>query len=159
MNAVIRKAKITDYDGVCAVIEEGDRLHREYFPNLFQSSSDGVIRPPDYISSLLVDPNACFLVAEQAGEIVGSLIVYIRETAPLSILVPRRFGYIGELVVHHDHRRMGIGLAMMEYAEEWARSNGAESVELTVYSFNQGAVHFYEELGYKSITQKMAKQL
>jgi ribosomal protein S18 acetylase RimI-like enzyme len=158
-NTTIRQAVTLDYEGICAVLEEGDQLHRERYPDLYRKSPDGSVRSPEYIASLIEDPTACLLVAEQAGEIIGVLIASIRDTPPVPILVPRRYGFVDDLTVRHDRRRQGVGQLLMQHAEAWAKSNGAESMGLNVYMFNQGAIRLYEELGYESITQKMSRRL
>lgn len=159
MNMIIRQAVMADYEGMCAVIDEVDQLHREQHLDLFRKAPDGIVRTPGFIASLIEDPNTCFLVAEQEGEIIGLLIGCMRDTPPVSILVPRRTGYIDNLAVRRDRRRQGVGQAMMQQAEEWARRHGAEALELNVFSFNQGAIRFYEELGYETLMQRMAKKL
>jgi GNAT superfamily N-acetyltransferase len=75
------------------------------------------------------------------------------------ILVPRRYAVIDNIIVRAERRGHGIGLALMEAAETWALSLGAEMVELTVYLFNRRAIRFYEELGYSTLSQRMIKPL
>ena len=36
-----------------------------------------------------------------------------------------------------------IRRALMQKAEEWAASQGISEVELNVFEFNQGAIHFF----------------
>jgi GNAT superfamily N-acetyltransferase len=37
----------------------------------------------------------------------------------------------------------------MERAHRWALDKGVSEVELSVWDFNEGAIAFYENLGYK----------
>jgi ribosomal protein S18 acetylase RimI-like enzyme len=50
---------------------------------------------------------------------------------------------------------MGIGQALMEKTHAWSREVGIRTVELIVWEFNDGARHFYENLGYKTAKRRM----
>jgi len=75
------------------------------------------------------------------------------------ILVPRRHAFVDSLVVTKRYRRKGIGRALMGKVYEWALSKKAESVELNVWTFNEGATVFYHRLGYETASQRMIKQM
>jgi RimJ/RimL family protein N-acetyltransferase len=53
------------------------------------------------------------------------------------------------LMVSREHRRQGIGLALMEAAEQWARVAGVRKLELHVFPHNEPAIALYEKLGYE----------
>jgi ribosomal protein S18 acetylase RimI-like enzyme len=52
-------------------------------------------------------------------------------------------------MVAASHRRRGIGRALLEAAEEWARAVGVKKIELHVFPYNEGAIALYEQLGYE----------
>ncbi|MFI7600184.1 GNAT family N-acetyltransferase [Actinoplanes sp. NPDC049681] len=61
------------------------------------------------------------------------------------------------LEVGEAHRGAGYGRALLEAAEELARSRGANSLELNVFGYNDPAVRLYETAGYRVVTQQMRK--
>lgn len=65
------------------------------------------------------------------------------------------------LVVDEAHRGRGIGRALMDHAESWARSRGFSSVSLRTNVIRDETHRFYRALGYQVVkTQyKMRKQL
>ena len=80
------------------------------------------------------------IVALQADEIVG----YVNP------VLDGKQVWIGGLGVVHRMRRAGVGTRLMEAAEEFAESKGAEEVILEVIEANAAARSLYEGLGYES---------
>ena len=158
MDVEIRFAEAGDYNSLCALCEQGDRIHCENLPHLFRSP-DGPAREWKYIQSLLGDPNVALLVTEAQGKVVGFAHVVLLHSPNTTLHVPRRYAVIDNIVVDEGHRRSGIGRALMARAENWAREKGATSVELNVYMFNQQAKGLYEVLGYEGVSVKMSKSL
>ena len=68
-------------------------------------------------------------------------------------------GYIFLLYVHPEHRRRGIGTALMRQAETWAQSAGYGQIALQVFTANRPAYHLYEMLGYQPESMLMVKDL
>lgn len=56
---------------------------------------------------------------------------------------------IAGLVIEEHHRGWGIGRALMEHAEQWARNKGCRSVRLRSNVVRFRAHAFYEGLGYQ----------
>lgn len=60
----------------------------------------------------------------------------------------------GELLrigVDKDHRRQGIGLALMERMAQWAKEHGVATGYLEVRAHNEAAIALYERQGYVSL--------
>ncbi|MEW6244314.1 MAG: GNAT family N-acetyltransferase [Bacillota bacterium] len=90
------------------------------------------------IANILARENHKVFVAEAAvGKIIGWVHVH---SYPL--LESDLMAEIGGLVVNQDFRRMGVGRALMRYAEEWARTMGCANVSV------RSNVIFYEGVGY-----------
>jgi GNAT superfamily N-acetyltransferase len=98
-------------------------------------------------------------VAEEAGDLAGFIHVAIRDSAPIPILRRRRYAVIDGVGVRVDRQKHGIGTALMEKAHAWASAMGAESIQLSVFAFNEKAFTFYEKLGYQTLSRKMERKL
>lgn len=158
MDLKIRPAMIDDYEALCHLFDEGDALHREYLPHLFQESP-GPVREAAYVRELIDDDKVGFFVATRADKPVGALVVLARETPEVPIFVPRRYAIVDNVVVAEKQRNRGIGRALMRRAEAWAKERELLDVELNVYAFNQNAIGFYRELGYEIVRCTMSKRL
>ncbi|MGB9593658.1 MAG: GNAT family N-acetyltransferase, partial [Anaerolineae bacterium] len=101
-------------------------------------------------------PDHAVFVAEAEGVVVGWVHVYAVAT-----LESPAHAEIGGLVVDEAHRGRGIGRALMERAEAWARGMGLHTVRLRSNVIRAEAHAFYERIGYAPVkTQKVfAKRL
>jgi ribosomal-protein-alanine N-acetyltransferase len=87
--------------------------------------------------------NAIVVVAEGAGEeIVGFVIAHVERAAA------GRRAYVVTLDVAENHRRIGLARRLMREVEARSAAAGARWMELHVFTGNEGAIRFYERLGY-----------
>lgn len=67
--------------------------------------------------------------------------------------------WIWDILIDDDHSGLGIGRTAMLLAEEYARSQGAQTLGLSVFGFNAAARGLYDSLGYETVSVKMRKPL
>jgi GNAT superfamily N-acetyltransferase len=89
--------------------------------------------------------NAVVLVAEDEGEIVGMAYGEVR--------IPSRFSderalELSGVVVRTGYRGRGVGRALVQEAARFAGELGVEWVELKTFAPNQGAMAFWEGMGF-----------
>jgi ribosomal protein S18 acetylase RimI-like enzyme len=70
-----------------------------------------------------------------------------------------RHAHIFLLYVVPEHRRQGIGTALMQYVENWAKARGDHQIGLQVFQTNTAALNLYNQLGYQSQSLWMVKSL
>jgi ribosomal protein S18 acetylase RimI-like enzyme len=70
-----------------------------------------------------------------------------------------RHAHIFLLYVVSEHRRRGIGRALMRYVENWAIARGDRQIGLQVFKSNQPALNLYNQLGYQTQSLWMVKSL
>ena len=90
------------------------------------------------------DPDL-FLVAEQNGEIIATIIGAF----------DGRRGMIYHLAVHNDYRRQGIGQALLAEVEKRLKEKGCIKCLLMVLEDNETAKRFYEESGWKAVPEDL----
>jgi GNAT superfamily N-acetyltransferase len=61
--------------------------------------------------------------------------------------------------VEPTYRRQGIGRALMEYAQSWAKAQGYTQIGLQVFTTNQPALDLYQQLGYQPRSISMMREL
>jgi RimJ/RimL family protein N-acetyltransferase len=96
-----------------------------------------------YLRAVRRSPHVAVLVAEASEGLVGRLSI-ARDSHPAC-------GHVADvgLMVAREARRRGIGRALLEAAERWARTAGVAKVELHVFPHNDAALALYESLGYR----------
>ncbi len=70
-----------------------------------------------------------------------------------------RHAHVFLLYVVPEHRRRGIGSALMRHAESWARERGDRRLGLQVFADNAIALHLYKSLGFQVRSLWMLKPL
>lgn len=84
------------------------------------------------------------LVAEMEGKVVGYL-----HLVDYDLLYAGPMKNIMGIAVDPEYRRMGIGKALLEAGEEWAKTDGAEGIRLVSGESRVGAHAFYRAVGYE----------
>ncbi len=107
----------------------------------------------DFVAASPID---WLFVCEAGGAVVGVLGFRLRE----QLERVGRYGEIYLIVADAAARRMGIGRAMMAFAESLARQHGCTGTWL-VSSFRRKdeAHRFYERLGYEPTGYRFVKML
>ncbi len=98
------------------------------------------------------DPNeyAVYVAELPGGQIAGWIGVYMFRAVELD-----SFSEISGLVVDQQVRSRGIGKALLDVAEQWARSHGSNSISVHSNVTRERAHRFYTRNGYEHIkTQK-----
>lgn len=70
-----------------------------------------------------------------------------------------RHTHIFLLYVAPEHRRRGLGTALMRHAEAWASMKGDRQIGVQVFQSNQPALNLYYSLGFRPQSLWMVKPL
>jgi ribosomal protein S18 acetylase RimI-like enzyme len=68
-----------------------------------------------------------------------------------------RYTYIFLIFVHPQHRCRGIGKALLQLAENWAKARGDRQIGLQVFLDNQPALKIYQNAGFTTSSVLMTK--
>ncbi|MEK7476117.1 MAG: GNAT family N-acetyltransferase [Candidatus Coatesbacteria bacterium] len=153
-----RQAVRRDVAAINELALEAHAFHVKGVPGVFRMPTSGPANLR-YWASALKGRNTAVLVAEDDGRLAGYVQVGIRDAMRLPVLKRRRFGYVSNLGVGRRWRRRGVGRLLMQAAHQWLRQRHIREIELNVWSFNRGALRFYERLGYRFLSHRMGKGL
>ncbi len=97
----------------------------------------------------LNDPTWCILLAEVHGQAVGFLEAHLRDYAEGCETAP--VGYVEGWFVAEPDRRRGVGAALVQAAEAWARSQGCREMGSDALLDNLGSHQAHQALGYVEV--------
>lgn len=111
----------------------------------FEKLGDQVEVTPERLEPQLFgpDPAARALVAEVDGAVEGFALYFFN----FSTFLGRPGLYLEDLYVRPEHRRRGIGRALIRRLAALAVERGCGRFEWSVLDWNAGAIRFYEGLG------------
>jgi len=82
----------------------------------------------------------CFLVAEEDNEVRGYL--------DMTVQAWHRTGWINDMAVSKNHRRQGIGTALLQAAFHWAKEEKLRAVMAEAQTKNHPAISFLRKHGF-----------
>ena len=135
--------ELQDFErGIEPTLPKGEEMADRYLAHMLRRCADGTGR---------------IYVTEADGRIVGFVGVLAR-------VVPepdesQAYAYVSDLVVLPAYRRRGLGRALLERAEAYARREGARSLRVGVLARNDGAGRLYHRLGFADYTVQLTKPL
>lgn len=152
---MIRKAKEEDFEGVLRIFREVQNLHAENEPNIFKFCD-----PIDFsrFKEMLNEESMEIFVADDGEQILGFLVGVIINMGS-NLTLPRKVFGVENLAVSKHAQKSGVGESLMKKAIQFANEEKCDSVNLSVWVFNENAKGFYKHLGFKEKSIKMQLDL
>src|SRR6185295_12238677 len=122
------------------------KMHADHVSSLFKKPD-----PNEFLAwfkSVLGQENVQVWLAEEEGKAVGYVSVTLQERAENPFCHQRRYFEIDALVVRADKQRTGVGRQLIEQVLKIAIAEEIPEVELSCWSFNQGAQAAFRRLGF-----------
>lgn len=151
---IIRNMEVIDYKAIDKLMQQVYSLHVENRPDLYVAL-EHPLSINDF-EELVQNNDVISVVAEENGGVIGLCIVSIRTK---SGMIDKKIAYMDDLCVDESFRGQGIGKKLFSFASNMAKKKGAKRLDLMVWSFNNKALNFYEELGMKPQRYIFEKEL
>ena len=151
---IIRNMEIRDYKIIDKLIQQVHSLHVENRPDLYVELEHPL--SINEFEQIVQNEDVISVVAEENGVVIGFCIVSIRNK---SGMVDKKVAYMDDLCIDEEFRGQGVGKKLFHFVSDMAKKKGAERLDLMVWSFNQKAISFYEELGMKPQRYIFEKEL
>lgn len=101
-------------------------------------------------------PGSVILIAENAARVA---LGFIHLTPEWDYYSQQIQGHVGDLVVAKQGEGQGIGAALLQAGEAWARERGFQLLTLNVFVQNTRAQKLYERMGFDADMLRYAKPL
>lgn len=139
----VRQATSDDVPALVALFQELDRMQSDW--RVFTPRPGFYDEVGEKYQESIENENAVVLVAEDDREVVGMAYGEVR--------VPSRFSderalELSGVVVRSGFRGRGVGRELVHEAARFAHERHVEWVELKTFAPNQGAMAFWDSLGF-----------
>lgn len=140
----IRRATLTDIDGINKLLYEVHKVHSDKRPDLFKVGSKKYTN--EELAKIIVDDNRPIFVYVDNDDILGyAFCVFIKNNS--NSLTDILTLYIDELCVDENARGKKVGTSLYNYVLQFAKDAGCYNVTLNVWACNNSALKFYEKCG------------
>ena len=140
----IRRATLTDIDGINKLLYEVHKVHSDKRPDLFKVGSKKYTN--EELAKIIVDDNRPIFVYVDNDDILGyAFCVFIKNNS--NSLTDILSLYIDDLCVDENARGKKVGTSVYNYVLQFAKEAGCYNVTLNVWACNNSALKFYEKCG------------
>ena len=145
---IISRAIEQDIAEVNVIRKQVNDMHVLGEPKIFKPGFGENMQ--NFIKTFLTEENKVLLVAKDEGKVVGYAALEVIEKEETDYRYALRFLEVGELGVLDGVRQKGVGGKLMEEVKKVAQSLNIYEVQLNMWSFNSGALEFYEKIGFET---------
>lgn len=150
---MVRFARKEDLERVNELRKIVNDLHVQGRPDIFRPGFNEALR--NVIYEIWNAEDKDIIVAEREGIICGFACVQFVNKPESSFQNARQFYAVDEFCVDEAFRRQGVATELIKYIKEDAKKRGFPKVELNMWEFNEGALAFYEAVGFKTYRRYM----
>lgn len=143
----IRFAETKDIPGMTDLLLQVGEVHHQIRPDLFRAGAQKY--DASALEQLLKDPSRPIFAAVENAKLLGYCFCILEVTKDNPVLLDRKSLYIDDLCVDESCRGQHVGQALYDYAVNYARQIGCDSISLNVWCGNDRAMTFYEKQGLK----------
>lgn len=149
----IRFAREDELDRVNELRKQVNDLHVEGKPDVFKAGFNDELY--NHIYDIWNDPEQEIVVADADGIICGFAVVHHIYKAENPFMFERDFIDVDEFCVDERFRRQGIATEIITFIKDYTKEKEFKRIELNMWEFNQGALEFYEAVGFNTYRRYM----
>lgn len=157
MSIIVRKAKRNELERVNELRNMVNKIHVNGRPDVFRQGFCDELR--QHVYDKYDAGNSDVLVAIMDNMICGFATVEYIEKPQSPYNNSRKFYRIEEFGVDENVRRKGVATALITFMKEDALRRGYKKIELDMWEFNDGALAFYEKVGFRTYRRYMDMDL
>lgn len=152
----IREARRQDVGAIVALWKEMMAFHEAYDAR-FRFAADAPKDFQNHLTAILRSRSARVLVAQAGDRVIGYIMGEIQPRKP--IYPAGKYAFISDICVTQEHRRSGVGRALVQNLMEWFRQQGVTAIELFVAEANPISLAFWQAMGFKDYLRMLRLDL
>ena len=131
-------------------------LHYQLHPEYFKPFSFFDIR--EFLTKRFAEGNYYCLIASVGRSDVGYALFYINNYPENAFKKAYKGIHIDQICVLPEYKGRGIGKAIMDEIDSFAKKENAYQIELTHWDSNEEAKQFYQSLGFRTNLRFVVKK-
>lgn len=145
---MIRFARLEDLEQINLIRKEVNDLHSKHVSKVFKPGFSKELQ--EYATNYINSDDKFLLVYEENNLISSYAMVNIvvKPETPYRYIL--KYLEIQEIGTLQTQQGKGFGKQLIQKIKELAKELGLERIELNMWTFNEKALKFYENLGFKT---------
>jgi ribosomal protein S18 acetylase RimI-like enzyme len=154
MPPVVRRATVGDAELISSLNADVQAIHAAAMPFRFKPPGPETF-PPSAATALLGNPNNLVFVAEIDSVPGGYAYAEVIRRSETHFHFAFEMVYLHHISVRPEHRRAGVGEALIAAVRDAGEALGITLVSLEVYTFNENARAFFRRQGFTPTTERL----
>jgi ribosomal protein S18 acetylase RimI-like enzyme len=146
---IVRAGRRDDAADAARLWVQSAREHTAHDP-VYTISPDAEKTMRRFLADFTSSSYSFLFVAVLDDETIGFISGDLREGSPT--FHPKTWASVNDVYVAPGYRSLGVGRALLENVESWAREKGASGISLQVAAANERGRNFYERLGFREVS-------
>ena len=145
---MIRPATLNDLEQINVIRKQVNDLHVNGEPEIFKSGFP--LDMQDYAKTFIDSDTKQLFVAENNGFICAFAMAEIVIKPETPYTFKQKYVDIKELGTDEKCQGKGYGKQLINAVKEYAKQHNIKRVQLNVWTFNKGALSFYDKTGFNT---------
>ncbi len=146
---IVRRGRREDATDAARLWVQSAGEHTVHDP-IYTTSSDAEKTMRRFLADLTTSSHSFLFVAILEEETIGFISGDLREGSPT--FHSKTWASVDDVYVTPRYRSLGVGKALLENVEFWARDKGASGISLQVAAANGRGRSFYGRLGFREVS-------
>jgi ribosomal protein S18 acetylase RimI-like enzyme len=142
----VRAATVGDEELLAKLNGLVQDVHLQHRPHHFKPTQLPELAA--WYRSVLENPTTRMWIAEERDVAIGYVMALLRHLPETPFTRAKAWLEIDQIAIDHNHRRRGVGRALVLAAIDAASAEGVHHVEATVWCFNVEANETFRHLGF-----------
>lgn len=145
---IIRRAILKDIDRILELLSQVLEVHAALRPDLFITGTTKYSK--DELADIISDDTKpIFVAVDDDDTVMGYAFCVINEPSSSVNMVKFRSIYIDDVCVDEAYRCKHVGRSIFEYVKQYAKDIDCYNITLNVWTGNDSAKSFYDNMGMK----------
>lgn len=154
----IRRGTVHDAEIIAALNVAIHDSHVQARPDVFKPLAM-TAELLDFTAGRLSDPDCVVFIGEVNNRAIGHALVMLVHRAENVFTYAQTYAIVDQIGIEPEYRGLGYGELLMRRVVDFAQEHRIPQVRLNVWTFNEGAIDFYERLGFRIYNHHMEIQV